>query len=307
MRAPSSLSDSRGVVGDIRRFLLKAEALPTPKGTALKLMEMAQDPQAAIEAILRVVQSDPALTGFVLRTASSAAFHGRNEGLDLRRSVLRLGLDAIRSHALMLSMVHQQIRTVCPGFDYPGFWLASLHTAILMQMLSKRRPALQISDCFTIGLLGEVGRLAFATAAPEEYGRLLAELHRDGGELAVLERDRFGFDHHELSAVLLADWGIPTTLAEVAYYQADPEGGSFASDSLQHHLAGTLQLATCLSRLTLSQASESDHDAAMLRAAILDLPSDAMHEILAASIPELRDWARLVGLPAPQTHPLPLH
>lgn len=305
MTEPTPLPDPMGVVGDIRHFLLGAEALPTPHGTALKLMEFARDPDTPITEILRVIQSDPALTGFVLRAASAARFHGANEGLDLRRSVLRLGLDTIRSRAVALSLVNQRGRTPCAGFDYPGFWLASLHTGILMESLSLYCEGLDCHDNFSLGLLGSIGRLAFATAAPVEYARLLERAPPPHDDIAALERAAFGFDHHELSSVLLADWGIPTVFAEVVYWQSDPEGGNFTPGSRQHLLASALQLATSLSRLTLGATPpEGEHEAAALRAAILGLPESTMRAIVSESLPQLSDWARLVGLPAPTTHPL---
>lgn len=303
---PPALPDPMGVVGDIRRFLVGAESLPTPQGTALKLMEFARDPDTPITEILRVIQSDPALTGYVLRAASSARFHGANEGLDLRRSVLRLGLDTIRSRAVALSLVNQRGRTPCTGFDYAGFWLTSLHTGILTDSLSLYCDGLDCHDNFSLGLLGSIGRLAFATAAPAEYARLLQQASSPHDNIAALERATFGFDHHELSSVLLADWGIPTVFAEVVYWQSDPEGGNFTPGSRQHLLASALQLATCLSRLTLGTTTvEAEHDAAVLRAAILELPESTMRAIVSDSLPQLSDWARLVGLPTPAFTPLP--
>lgn len=306
MNESTPIPDPMGVVGDIRRFLLGAESLPTPHGTAIKLMEFARDPDTPMTEILRVVQSDPALTGFVLRAASAARFHGANEGLDLRRSVLRLGMDTIRSRALALSLVNQRGRTSCAGFDYTGFWLSSLHTGILMESLSLYCEGLDCHDNFSLGLLGSIGRLAFATATPAEYARLLEQAPAPQDDISSLERASFGFDHHELSSVLLADWGIPTVFAEVVYWQSDPEGGNFTPGSRQHLLASALQLATSLSHLTLgTRVPDGEYEAAVLRAAILGLAEPSMRAIVSESLPQLNDWARLVGLPVPTTHPLP--
>lgn len=295
-----------GVIGDIRQFLLDAESLPTPHGTALKLMEFARDPDTPITEILRVIQSDPALTGFVLRAASAVRFHGANEGLDLRRSVLRLGLDTIRSRAVALSLVNQRGSTPCAGFDYPGFWLTSLHTGILMESLSLYCEGLDCHDNFSLGLLSNIGKLTFATAAPADYAHLLEQAPPPHDNTAALERAAFGFDHHELSSVLLADWGIQTVFAEVVYWQSDPEGGNFTPGSRQHLLASALQLAAGLSHLTLGTCvAEGEYEITVLRAAILGLAEPSMRGIVSESLPQLNDWARLVGLPVPPSHPLP--
>ncbi len=291
--------DRDRTVSDIRDFLLRAESLPSPQGTAAKLIELAADANASMDDVLRVVQTDPALAGYVLSAARASRFHGMSEGLDLRRAVLRLGLDLVRAHAIALSLVNQRGRTQCVGFDYPGFWIGSLHAAILMERLAGHCAALRGADAFSLGLLGGIGRLALATAVPAEYSALLAQAQLAHGDLAALERERFGFDHHELSAVLLADWHVPTALADVVYWQRDPEGGGFAPGSKPHTLAGALQLACALSQAALA-GGDDELAAATLRATILGIDPATMREVLAESMPALNAWAALVGLPVPR-------
>ncbi|HRP96206.1 MAG TPA: HDOD domain-containing protein [Rhodocyclaceae bacterium] len=295
----------RQVVGDIRRYLLAAEALPTPHGTAAKLIEIARDERASLDDSVRVLRSDPALTGFVLRAARAARFGATPAGLDLKGAVQRLGLDVIRAHALALSLISQPARPHCPGFDYTRFWIGALHKAVLTEALVRHGVARAAGDAFSLGLLADVGRLAFATASPRAYATVLAQTAGRDDELAARERTTFGFDHHELSAVLLADWQLPIALADVVYWQRDPEGGGATAGSTQHRLAGVLQLAEALSRGALDAGHDGGDDAlalAALRAAILGLEADTMHQILADSLPALRDWTGLVGLPVPLLH-----
>lgn len=290
--------------GDIRKYLHAAEALPTPHGTALKLIEIARNPRATLGDTLQVVRSDPALTGFVLRAAGTARFGGAPGQLDLHQAVRRLGLDVIRAHALALSLISQRTHVRCAGFDYDRFWIGALHQGILTDALARHCIGHAGGDAFSLGLLADVGRLAFATASPRDYTAVLAHAGHDPLALAAAERQRFGFDHHELSAVLLADWQLPSSLADIVYWQHDPEGGGFAPGSTSHRLASILQLAAALSRAALANDTSARNDdallaPAMLRAAILGLEAGEMHATLADSLPALRDWATLVGLPVP--------
>lgn len=293
------------VAGDIRKYLRAADALPTPHGTATKLIELARDERASLADNVLVLRSDPALTGFVLRAASAARFGGAPVRLDLKHAVQRLGLDVIRAHALALSLISQPVRPRCQGFDYTRFWVGALHKAVLTEALVRHCGARPGGDAFSLGLLADVGSLAFATASPRQYAQVLADGADTGGALAERERAVFGFDHHELSAVLLADWQLPGALADVVYWQRDPEGSDAAAGSTAHRVAGILQLADVLSRRALDADKDSDDDGAAqaaLRAAILDLDAEAMQQISADSLPALREWADLVGLPLP---PLP--
>lgn len=288
------------VVRDIREFLLGAEALPSPQGTALKLVEIAQAPNASIDDVVRVVKTDPALTGFVLQAAASARFHGMKGTLDLNRAVQRLGLSVIRSHALALSLISRRMTLRCAGFDYDRFWVGALHTAILAEALAQDCNVRSAIDTFSLGLLADIGRLAFATATPDDYARVLVAAQAAPEDLSALERQAFGFDHHELSSVLLADWQLPTAMADLVYWQSDPEGGGFAAGSAAYQLVSVLQLARSLSDQALN--SQPDPDAlssATLRAAILAIDRADMETSLAGSVNALKAWTTLVGLPMP--------
>lgn len=290
------------VVRDIREFLLGAEALPSPQGTALKLVEIAQAPNASIDDVVRIVKTDPALTGFVLQAAASARFHDMKGVLDLHRAVQRLGLSVIRSHALALSLISRRMTLRCAGFDYERFWVGALHTAILTEALAQECNIRTAIDTFSLGLLADIGRLAFATAAPDEYARVLMAAQAAPDDLSALERQAFGFDHHELSSVLLADWQLPTAMADLVYWQSDPEGGGFAAGSAAYQLVSVLQLARSLSDQTLNCTHGPNADAlssATLRAAILALDRSDMETALAGSVNALRAWTTLVGLPMP--------
>lgn len=300
--------DPKVVVGSIRDFLVDAEALPSPKGAALQLIELSRDPDASIADVVKVIRSDPALSGFVLRAASAARFGRSERALDLQHAVVRLGLNIVRAHALALSLASSKQRISCASFDYNAFWSASLLDAAVMEALARHRGDIPAAEAFTLGLLSDIGKLAFATAAPQVYdGVLRAAVTADGGEEAV-EKQTFGFDRHELSAVLLADWGIPTTLADVVYWQCDPEGGGFDPDSRSYRLASGLQFAARLVETCMGSSADAEKVATVyLRAATLDLSPEEARSLAAEALAELPVWTGLVGLPNPVVRNWPVN
>lgn len=294
------------VVGNIRDFLLAADELPSPRGAALQLIELSRDPEVGIDAVVRVIRSDPALSGFVLRAASAARFGRTERPLDLRQSVVRLGMNIVRAHAVALSLVANRPKVTSRRFDYNAFWTASLLNAAVMEALARHRGDLPATEAFTLGLLSDIGMLAFATATPASYDLVLEEASMAPGSVEAIEQQTFGFDRHELSAVLLADWGIPTSLADVVYWQQDPEGGGFEADSRSYRLACGLQLATRLAETCLAEQPDSDSVGTVyLRAAILDLTPDDTRALAMDALAELPMWTELVSLPKPRIAALP--
>lgn len=294
------------VVGDIRAFLVSAENLPSPRGAALQLIQLARDPKVGVNETVRVVKADPALAGFVLHAANAARFAAMPKAVDLQRAVVRLGMNVIRMHALALSVMKQRPPLRCKAFDYDRFWTASLLTGVLMDGLTRSCGGVAAEEAFSLGLLGSIGKLVLATVAPEPYAAVLDEARATNGASAPIEQRTFGFDHHELSAVLLADWDLPTRLADIVYWQRDPEEGGFTADSPSYVLAGALQLAAGLAELTLSSAVSAEQASALyLRAAILELSPGAVAEVAGEALADLRQWSGLIGVQPPATVSLP--
>ncbi|NMG42724.1 HDOD domain-containing protein [Aromatoleum toluvorans] len=306
MNSASTQRDRGQVTGNIRDFLLAADELPSPRGAALKLIELARDPEVRIDAVVRVIRSDPALSGFVLRAASAARFGRTERSLDLQQAVIRLGMNIVRAHAVALSLVANRPKVTSKRFNYNAFWTTSLLTAAVMESVAAHRGDLPAAEAFTLGLLSEIGTLAFATAAPATFDLTLEQAARVSEPVETAEIATFGFDRHELSAVLLADWGIPTALADVVYWQRDPEGGGFDPESRSYRLACGLQLATRLSETCLAAQPDAETVGTVyLRAAILDLTPEETRKLAMDALAELPIWTDLVRLPKPVITALP--
>ena len=306
MNSASNPRDRSQVTGNIRDFLLAADELPSPRGAALQLIELARDPDVRIDAVVRVIRSDPALSGFVLRAASAARFGRTERSLDLQQAVIRLGMNIVRAHAVALSLVTNRPKVTSKRFNYNAFWTSSLLNAAVMEALARHRGDLPAAEAFTLGLLSEIGTLAFATGAPATYDLALEKAARGAEPVESVEIATFGFDRHELSAVLLADWGLPTSLADVVYWQCDPEGGGFEPDSRSYRLACGLQLATKLADTCLAAQPDPDSVATIyLRAAILDLTPEETRKLAMDALAELPMWTDLVRLPKPAITALP--
>lgn len=291
---------------DIRAFIGASGELPSPRGVALELMRLTREPETDMRQIARRVMADPALTAFVIRAANSARFIGSPKVIDVPRAVARLGLNMVRVYAIAVSLMQGYRTGRCPGFDYEAYWMRALFAAIAMGEMAPRGAFLQSEEAFALGLLSRVGELCFATAAPQDYAGLLAASGDDEEELARRERDGFGFDHNELTAVLLVEWGIPARLADVVFWQQDPEAGGYGCNAPEHRLASQLQLAVTLARVCLAAPGEADArvPALFLRAEIAAMGADELVELSAIVCNEWVVWAADMGLRGARPYPL---
>jgi len=187
--------------------LKAADRLPSPSGTALAIMQLVQQSDATVQQVSQLVQTDPALSGRILRFANSAAFGARRPIADVQTAVMMMGMQAVRNFALTLSLIGNNSKGRCSGFDYEAYWARSLAKAVSIAAITAREVTVVPAESFTLGLLGDIGSLALATAWSNIYGECLSAA--EGKQLLALERERFGIDHNALSVMLLADWGFP--------------------------------------------------------------------------------------------------
>jgi two-component system cell cycle response regulator len=272
--------------------------LPSPKGVALAVMEMSRREAATLDEVARVVQTDPALSSRLLHLCNAAASGGRPLA-SIREAVLRLGMTAVRQLAMGFSLVDQHLQGPCEAFDYPTFWSHSLFMAVAGQELGKVVRAASPDELFACGLLAQIGRLALVTLHPADYAAILAE-DRHGEALRELERERLGLDHAEVTAVILADCGIPKALAEPLHYHQQPEAAGFSDGSRPCQLTHLFFLARRMADLGLAAVAERHGNISelMLLGGKIGLDAAALGEVFDRVVRQWHGWAELLMVPA---------
>lgn len=272
--------------------------LPSPKGVALAVLELCRRTEVTTAEVARVVQTDPALSGRLIRLANSAANGGRSIA-SVPDAIMRVGMAAVRQIVLGFSLVDQNLSGPCRGFDYQRFWSHSLLMALAMHRFGGICRVGAPDELFACGLLADIGRLGLATIYPTEYADILE--HRDGDESLIdLERARLQTDHSELTAALLLEWGIPKALVEPAYYHETPMASGFSEGSRPYQLVHLLYLAKCLADLGLAPEGDRGNHISrlMLLGGKLGLNADDFGGLVDELVEEWREWGEMLKVPA---------
>ena len=190
--------------------------LPSPSGVGLRILALTRSEDCSLDEIARTLQSDPALTGRILKLSNSAVVAGSQPATNVREAGVRLGLKTVCNVALSFSLVANNRSGRCAAFDYDRYWAWSLANAVAAEKLSRALSLGTPGEAFTLGLLARVGHLALASVHATEYAQLLTRLRstRDA-DLAALEREAFCLHHREVAAALAEDWGLPAVFSEV--------------------------------------------------------------------------------------------
>ena len=279
---------------------LKASGvLPSPKGVALAIMRMTQRDDVAVSEVVRVVKTDPALSGRIIKAANTGNLQGRRPVAAIPDAVVVLGLSTIRQLALGFSLVSSYRDGGCKAFDYDRFWSHSLVTAIAMQALTTRSRAAPPEETFVVGLLARVGCLALATLHPAEYAVILGQTKgKSSADVVDAERQTFAMEHNELSAALLSDWGLPKVLVEPVFHHESPEASGFTEGSRAFILTHSVLLATKLADLCLTPEAgrRALLPSLLLHGARLGLEADALTTLADQVVRDWQDWGPVLNI-----------
>jgi HD-like signal output (HDOD) protein len=83
-----------------------------------------------------------------------------------------------------------------------------------------------VDECFTTGLLHDLGKLILASAVQDKYQTVLALVKSGRATLMVAEMEILGCGHAEVAAYLLSLWGLPSTVIEGVAWRHRPSASS---------------------------------------------------------------------------------
>lgn len=293
---------------DITKFeQLKASGdLPSPKGVALAIIRLIQQEDSSVAELTRVIKTDPAFVGRLIKAANGLTGHGRRAVASVQEALMVLGMPAVRTLALGFSLLSSYRDGRCRNFDYGRYWTGCLVQALAMQAVTKRTRSAAAEETFCLGLLARIGELALATLYPQEYAKVLQQTleYRDI-PLAVLEQRAFAMDHRELGSAMLADWGLPRIFHEPVFFAEHPEESGYAEGSREFVIAHSLQLSSFIAEIFVAEEAERPILVGRLFeiASRLSFDPVTVTEMCDAIVAEWQGWGDLLDLDTQEIPP----
>ena len=285
-------------------------SLPSPSTAGLRILELTKDDDYDHEELVRTILADPALSGRLIKIANATREDALPNVTTVSQATIRLGPGAVRNVALNFSLPADNRRRKAESFDYEEYWSMALGTAVAVHVLAQVTRHVDPSVAFTCALLADVGKLAFASVHPERYSELLRDnVGATDVLLARLESRVFGIDHFEVSAAIMAHWGLPREFQEVALLRARelsvselPASDEGVDDDGKKTL---LTLVRAGREIATVLTGEWDPDDARWRGAFLqlqalcgplDMEYDALLSLCDAVVPSWKEWGVIIGI-----------
>lgn len=275
--------------------------LPSLPVVAIKLLKLTQDHTSAAGDLVRLIETDPAITAKILRIVNSVAYGLPHKIASIKHAIVLLGFAAIRSLAMDVVLYDQLInQRGSHAFNRVHFWQHCLTVATLCRALAQKLDYPDPEEAYIAGLLHDIGKIITETYGRVTYSEFLGQLEKHDGMLIDIEKKLVGLSHNDIGAFVCQKWGLPDNVV-LALKLHHERFSSLPLDSHQQLLIAMVSLADFISWL-LGVGSVNIARNAILQPEVeelIPLKGINIQELISAANKEIKDIAEFYNFSLP--------
>ncbi|MHB0766207.1 aminoacyl-tRNA deacylase and HDOD domain-containing protein [Stutzerimonas sp. NM35] len=212
----------------IQQRLEKTIEIPPLAQTAQKIIKLRVNPDATVDDITGVVETDPALAAQVVSWAASPYYAAPGKIRSVEDAIVRvLGFDLVINLALGLALG----KTLSLPNDQPQqatpYWQQAIYTAAVIDGLNRAIPRTERPEAgisYLAGLLHNFGYLVLAHVFPPHFSLICRHLEVNPHlHHSLIEQHLLGITREQIGAWLMRYWGMPEELTTALRFQHDPD------------------------------------------------------------------------------------
>ena len=203
--------------------LLSSAQLPALPQSAIRLLELSQNLDNGPAEFAKPIESDPGLTGQVLKFVNSSYFGFSREISSVKLAITLVGIRTIKNFALWSAVFSLMPNPKCGPFDLKSLWQDSLRRGLFARTFGKLIGMKEAEELFASALLQDMAIPLLAKEQPVRYLKLLETRTLGEERLSDLERAEFGWTHAEAAGFMARNWSLPEEFAQLieAHKQLD--------------------------------------------------------------------------------------
>jgi CheY-like chemotaxis protein/HD-like signal output (HDOD) protein len=276
---------------DSDRFLRQVELRAFP-GAVAEILSMADDPNASLSSLEKVLRRDPGLSARVLSASQTAAFMRMTPTRSLEEAIQVLGLTEVVRIVASGAVLRKEDLESPWGRDIRLLWSHSIASGFLSQRLHSPK---EEAFGFLVGLLHELAELMAIVHIGEKWEDIRNKGEGAGWSVTTALSEGFKSPFPKIARDVLLRMKLPTSLSAALreFYDLEEGVGSGGRESTR-----LVQLAHQCSTLvgrhgsTLAQiAPIRDRDLATVRS------PEKLAEELPRMERDIQAWESLTGVP----------
>ncbi len=196
----------------INQWIERGKDLPVLSGSIANILSLTDGTETNVSQISDVIKRDVSLSAAILRITNSSAFGLLRKVTTIDQAVMFLGFKSLRNIALGVGVFN-----LFPPQEkdfLSKVWQRSLVTGLAARDLCSMTGNKKKEDAFTIGLLHDIGLIAFYGYDKKKASELLNKLEDNGRRNLDDEKVSMGLDHVEAGRLLSERWRLPEEIID---------------------------------------------------------------------------------------------
>jgi len=186
-----------------------------------ELTESLRSESPSLGNIAKIISKDVGMAAKILQLANSAFMGTSGRVSSLVQALSLIGTETVRTLVLSVHVFSQFDGKSHLADSLTAIWEHSVAVSSMAQRIaaSENSPKALAEECFTAGLLHDVGKVVLLAEMPKEY-REIYESQSPGRHNR--EQVCLGCTHAEMGAYLMSIWGLPLSLVQAVAFHHRP-------------------------------------------------------------------------------------
>lgn len=206
----------------IKSNVEKIQNLPTLPKVAVRILEIASDPETSVKELSGAINQDPALASRVLKVANSP-FYGMSRQVDsLQLALVILGLNEVRNIALGITILNvmKDLRSSV-NYGREDFWIHSAGCGVVARILGRKLNFRGEGTDFIAGLLHDIGKIIIDEYFSSKFVAIFNKTFTHKPPMLEAEREILGESHEQVGGWLAEKWRLPEPLCDAIFHHHD--------------------------------------------------------------------------------------
>ena len=198
--------------------------LPPLPAVIVRVMQTINEPTTSAADLNRLISSDQALSGKILRLVNSSYYGFPRRIATITHSIVILGFNTIRNLATSLGVAKAFENPNETAIDREGFWAHSVAVAVSAWIIARRRNlnAKVTEEVFVGGLLHDLGKLFLDQYFPDQYAIAIKLSRAASISIWDAEKTALGIGHVLVGKRVAEKWNLPPTLTAMIALHHQP-------------------------------------------------------------------------------------
>jgi len=212
----------------IEQRLGKKLEIPPLSLTAQKVLQLRANPDAHLDQLTAIIETDPALAAQVMSWAASPVYATPGKICSVEDAIVRaLGFDMVMNLALGLALGKKFSLPRQLQHDNTSHWKQALYNATVIEGLIRLMPREQRPEpglAYLAGLLHNFGYLLLAYLFPPHFTLIQQQLaDNPNSSSREIEQQILGMTRDDICVSLMHTWNMPEELTTAIAQQHNPD------------------------------------------------------------------------------------